>query len=190
LRQIASTTATLDDNTDHSSKLDATVDLILENTGKIVVFFQFRKSVFALCRRLDKLGIKYIQAVGGMKEDVSDLAAQFQEDDSKVFIATLDTGGEGLTLTKASTIVFGEKHWNPAKQKQAEDRVHRISQTNPVTVISLHCTGTVDDIVESVVQRKMSVYSAIINEEIVSHIRAHGGLKHARIGDRSHTAIN
>lgn len=172
LRQIVSTTHTLEDS-DHSSKLDAIVDLVKDTDEKIVVFSQFRMTVWALAKRLAKAGISCVTVLGGMHpEDVAEAVRLFQEDtDPRVFVATAQTGGEGVTLTASSTVVFVDVHWNPAKQTQAEDRIHRIGQKNACLIVTLHCPRTVDDLVRGILQRKTRMIEEVLRGELVKHLR-------------------
>jgi len=171
LRQITSTTATIDE-TDHSAKLEAVMDIVNDFGEKVVVFAQFRNTVSALCRRLIRAGIPYSLVWGGMTpESVSEQVRNFQDGDSRVFVGTTEAGGVGLTLTAARTLVFIDKHWNPARQAQAEDRIHRIGQDNAVQIISLHCKGTVDDLVEDVLQKKLRMTAEILQPELVKHLK-------------------
>jgi len=70
---------------------------------------------------------------------------RFQTDPSvRVFIGNLKAAGVGLTLTASRTVVFAELDWVPANMSQAEDRCHRISQTNSVLVQHLVIDGSLD----------------------------------------------
>ena len=138
LRQILSTPATLG-LADDSSKLDAALDLIQGTDEKVVVFTLFRATVQALCTRLVKAQVPCVYLWGGLTLDEIDAAKHHLETDARVLVATLQTGGVGLTLTAASTCIFIDQHYNPEKQEQAQDRLHRISQTKPVTVYNLYC---------------------------------------------------
>jgi len=171
LRQIVSTTATLEAS-DHSSKLDAVLDLVKDTNEKLVVFTQFRKTVAALCSRLRLKDIPFTFIWGGLSSlEVHRRVKDFQEGEPRVFVATAQTGGVGLTLTASRTVVFIDQHWNPAKQIQAEDRVHRIGQTNSVQIVVLHCPKTVDDIVEGVLKRKLAMIAEILQPELVKHLK-------------------
>jgi SNF2 family DNA or RNA helicase len=59
-------------------------------------------------------------------------------------VGTIAAGGEGITLHRASTVVFMDRMWNPTRNRQAEDRLHRIGQANRVQVIDIMARDTVD----------------------------------------------
>ena len=81
---------------------------------------------------------------------------RFQEEDElRVAVLSIQACGQGLTLTAASDVVFGELHWVPSAMLQAEDRAHRMGQKNPVNVKYLCAAGTADDIVWPAVRRKL-----------------------------------
>jgi len=91
---------------------------------------------------------------------------RFQEDDSvRVFLANIIAGGVGLNLTAASQVVFNDLDWVPANHWQAEDRAYRIGQTRTVNVTYLVGSGTVDDFVQSVLETKAALVSAVVDGE-------------------------
>jgi SWI/SNF-related matrix-associated actin-dependent regulator of chromatin subfamily A member 5 len=63
----------------------------------------------------------------------------------KVFLLSIRAGGEGLNLVSSSTVIFIDDDWNPQIMRQAEARVHRLGQTEPVQIFRLHARGTVED---------------------------------------------
>ncbi|KAL2853291.1 SNF2 family N-terminal domain-containing protein [Aspergillus pseudoustus] len=63
----------------------------------------------------------------------------------KVFLLSIRAGGEGLNLVSSSTVIFLDDDWNPQIMRQAEARVHRLGQTEPVNIFRLHSRGTVED---------------------------------------------
>ena len=65
----------------------------------------------------------------------------------------------GLTLTAASTVVFGELGWTPSLMQQAEDRAHRIGQQNSVNIYYLYGPGTLDDGVFQMLSKKNNLIS-------------------------------
>lgn len=142
--------------TDPSAKLDALMDIISDritynvDTGEwegqqIVVFSQFRQAINLLEKRLVQKGIPYGILTGGVPQADRTRAVQdFQAGRIRVFAGTIKAGGVGLTLTAASTVVFIDRDWSPSVNGQAEDRLHRIGQTEAVEVIDLMARNTVD----------------------------------------------
>ncbi|WP_410468634.1 DEAD/DEAH box helicase [Actinomyces sp.] len=74
----------------------------------------------------------------------------FQAGEVDVLIAQIIAAGTGLTLTRASDALFVETDWTPANVVQAEDRIHRISQGQPVTITTLLAAGTLDPVIHRV----------------------------------------
>lgn len=74
----------------------------------------------------------------------------FQAGEVEVLIAQIVAAGTGLTLTRASDALFVETDWTPANVVQAEDRIHRISQNQPVTITTLLAAGTLDPVIHRV----------------------------------------
>ena len=155
LQQIAISLRLLN-GPDIGTKIDTALDLIADsNDESIVVFSKFRKSVLILQEKLRALGISCEALLGGLGPVVvADVVKRFQAGEFKVLACTLATGGIGLTLTKAHTALFLDRHWVPATQQQAEDRIHRIGQDHPVLIQYLHVLHSVDDLVERVCNRK------------------------------------
>jgi SWI/SNF-related matrix-associated actin-dependent regulator 1 of chromatin subfamily A len=73
-------------------------------------------------------------------------------------------GGQGLNLTGADTVIIHDAAWNPAVDRQAEDRAHRLGATRPVRVIRLVTAGTVDEGVVAVADRKAALADAVLGE--------------------------
>jgi len=145
LRQIASSPALLDGE-DESGKYDAVQEIAADAPHKqLVVFTWFKGAAELLANRLRKDGRRAEPFTGDTSPDERDeLVRRFQDGDLDILVCTLATAGVGLTLTAADTCIFVERDWTPAINQQAEDRLHRIGQTNHVTVIILEATGTVD----------------------------------------------
>lgn len=79
---------------------------------------------------------------------------------SPVFVSTFGAGGVGLTLTAARTIILLDRPWTPGEARQAEDRVHRIGQTFPVTSIWM-VAFDLDRQIDAILQQK-STYSNVV----------------------------
>lgn len=85
----------------------------------------------------------------------------FQDGGVDVLIAQIVAAGVGLTLTRSTTALFVETDWTPANVVQAEDRIHRISQTRPVTITTLIATGTLDGRIHDTLTRNIRVLDAL-----------------------------
>lgn len=134
--------------TEPSCKVDALVELIEEAGGKPLVAFAESRQLIELCeRRLEKLKIPYLSIHGEIAEHERELAKEkFQQGDVPVILLTLGAGGEGLTLTAADTVVFLQRSWSMLKNKQAEDRIHRIGQTaERIQIINVLAEGTLEE---------------------------------------------
>jgi SNF2 family DNA or RNA helicase len=86
----------------------------------------------------------------------------------RFFLISLKAGGLGLNLTAADYIFLLDPWWNPAVERQAIDRAHRIGQTGKVAAYRLICRDTVEEKVVELQERKRELADAII--------RAEGGL--------------
>ena len=83
---------------------------------------------------------------------------RFQTDPKcRVFVASLRAGREAITLHAASDVVFLEQGWTPAEHRQAEDRLHRIGQTDSVTCYYLLASGTIDEDIRELIEAKRHV---------------------------------
>ena len=75
----------------------------------------------------------------------------------RVFVASLRAGREAITLHAASDVLFIEQGWTPAEHRQAEDRLHRIGQTDSVTCYYLLASGTIDEDIRELIEAKRHV---------------------------------
>ena len=132
-----------------SSKLETfavTLDELLENRHKTLVFSQFVMHLKLIEEYLVQRGISYQYLDGSTPEKArSDRVASFQAGNGDVFLISLKAGGTGLNLTAADYVIHMDPWWNPAVEDQASDRVHRIGQTRPVTVYRLVAKGTIEE---------------------------------------------
>jgi len=138
---------------------------ILEGIGeqKVVIFSQFAKAIRSLANVLSDLGYDCEVLTGNTRRESRDRSVRrFQEDPQcKVFLATIQVGGQGLTLTAASIAIFLDKAWVPAINTQAQDRLHRIGQKLPVTIVELLVKETIEEKIEKLLLKKMEVFEEL-----------------------------
>lgn len=136
--------------TEPSSKVDALFQII-DDLGEgiadepLVIFSQFKQAISLVEARLNEKGIRYVRITGD--DSGGDRAASvddFQSGKAHVFVGTIGAGSEGITLTRSSTVIFLDRDWTPARNAQAEDRLHRIGQEEAVQVIDIVARRTVD----------------------------------------------
>jgi SNF2 family DNA or RNA helicase len=154
---------------DPSSKIDRLMELLLDtdlDSEPIVVFSQFKGSIRLLEERCKKEGIKLATLTGETKQkDRAEMIAGFQAGRYQVFAGTIAAGGVGITLTRASTIVFLDRAWSPSMNRQAEDRLHRIGQKNAVQVIDIMAHNTIDLGRRSQIETKWSWLKQILGDK-------------------------
>ena len=145
--------------TDTNPKLDRVRELlteeILPSGKKAILFSNWRAVTDMFYEALADLSPAYIH--GGMKkEDIIRQENLFQNSpDCPIIIGTISAMGTGLTLNKASYVIFIDQSWVPADNEQAEDRAHRIGVSGTVSILSLIAKDTIDEyIVEHVSERK------------------------------------
>jgi SNF2 family DNA or RNA helicase len=96
---------------------------------------------------LKKAGISYVEFYGEISEaDRLTARRDFQSasDDPRVFVGQIQTGGVGITLSRARTVIYLSNTFNTEDRVQSEDRAHRIGTQGSVTYIDLIAPGTVD----------------------------------------------
>jgi SNF2 family DNA or RNA helicase len=82
--------------------------------------------------------------------------------DPRIFLLTVKAGGTGLNLTAATHVFHFDRWWNPAVENQATDRAYRIGQKQSVQVHKFVCSGTVEERIDEMIERKMSVAAKVV----------------------------
>jgi len=148
-------------------KINALVDILHGTDQKVLVFSQFAKAVKLVSERLEEEDISHVVFIGETKEEDRDSIIKcFQTvPEIQVFLATTQAGGQGITLTAASLVVFLDKHWTPATNEQAVDRTRPHMQTRSVQIIELLARNSIDEMIEKVLTGKISIIEAVINKK-------------------------
>ncbi len=81
----------------------------------------------------------------------------------RLLILSLRAGGQGLNLADASYVVHFDRWWNPAVERQAEDRTHRMGQTLPVTIYAYRCMGTIEERIDEILRAKQALFDELID---------------------------
>ncbi|MBC7691950.1 MAG: DEAD/DEAH box helicase [Methylotenera sp.] len=150
-----------------SGKWTAFDELVTEAIGsdlKVVVFTQYLGMIDLVTHMLKEKGIGYTE-LRGDTPDRQVRIQRFQDDpECKVFVCSLLAGSLGIDLTAASVCIHMDRWWNPARENQATDRLHRIGQTRGVQVFKLQIPGTIEDRIASIIQSKVELSGALIEQ--------------------------
>ena len=103
-----------------------------------------------------------------MEHDRQKAIKQFQNPKSpvKYFVGNTQTGGYGITLTAASTMIYYSNGYDLEKRQQSEARIDRIGQEKPMTYIDIICEDTVDDRIVKALRKKVKIATQIMGEEL------------------------
>lgn len=142
-----------------------TIEDLIENEQKVIVFSCFTNTINALHDHFGKASVLIDGSVSSKKRD--EAVHKFQNDPKiKVFCGNIVAAGVGLTLTESSVVIFNDLDWTPANHAQAEDRAHRIGQEKPVHIIYPLFDDTLDTIMFQTLQRKMKIISQIMGDKV------------------------
>ncbi|CAL6308932.1 unnamed protein product [Bathycoccus prasinos] len=160
---------------------------------KVLIFTQMTKMLDILESFLNLYGYSYCRLDGSTKPEQRQLLVQRFNTDARLFVFILSTrsGGFGINLTGADTVIFYDTDWNPAIDSQAQDRCHRIGQKREVNIYRLICEGTVEENIMKKAMRKreldrVAIQSAMFDnfngkkESVVA--RENTGLSEVRLG--------
>lgn len=150
-----------------SAKLDRLEEMLVELLAegrRILVFSQFTSMLRLIQERLAKRAIRYALLTGSTRD--RDAAIRlFEEGSVPVFLVSLKAGGTGLNLIAADTVILYDPWWNPAVEDQAVDRAYRIGQTKPVFVHKLVASGTIEEKMEILKERKSALAQSLFDHD-------------------------
>lgn len=147
-----------------SAKLDLLRDMLpdmVEEGRRILLFSQFTSMLALIAQALDELGLAYVQLTGDTQDRASPVQ-RFMQGEVPIFLISLKAGGVGLNLTAADTVIHFDPWWNPAAERQATDRAHRIGQQQPVFVYRLIAAGSIEERISELQQRKAALAETIL----------------------------
>ena len=159
-----------DPQTGESSKLDDIRDRIEELAAqghKALVFSQYVDETSGVAAAAKRLGeFSPLCVTGDMLPDERQAVIdRFKtNDEHKALVLSLRAGGLGLNLQEASYVFHLDRWWNPAVERQAEDRSHRIGQTVKVNVIKYSCAATIEERIDKILERKQGLFDQLIDD--------------------------
>ncbi len=161
---------------DHESgKFELFIELLneaKESCQKVVVFSQYLNMIEIIKRYLKKNSIGYACITGTTKKRFKEIKKFTQDPKCLVFIASLLAAGVGIDLSAGSVVIHYDRWWNPAKENQATDRVHRIGQNRGVQVFKLVTKNTIEERVHQIIERKRHLIEQTIAVDEADQIKS------------------
>ena len=153
-----------------SGKMDkciSTVQSILDNNEKTLIFTQYKEMGDILCKVInEECNTEPLFFHGSLSVPQREtLIDRFQnDDDAKVMILSLKAGGTGLNLTSATNVIHYDLWWNPAVEDQATDRTYRIGQDKNVMVHRMITLGTFEEKIDEMLKSKKELADLAVYE--------------------------
>lgn len=171
MRMVCNSTFLVDKDTDHSPKLLELEEILLEkldihnNERKIIIFSEWTTMLAIISRMLAKNGIGFTELSGNIPvKDRKKAIREFEENPAcRVFLSS-ESGGAGLNLQVADTLINFELPWSPAKKNQRTGRIDRLGQKSPnLTVINLIMRNSIEMKVLSGLAVKQDLFDSVLN---------------------------
>ncbi len=171
LRQVCCDPRLVKANAARKVKERAKLDLLMamlpelvDEGRRILVFSQFTSMLALIEDELNAAGIPYVLLTGDTIDREAAIRS-FQNGQVPIFLISLKAGGVGLNLTAADTVIHYDPWWNPAVENQATDRAHRLGQDKPVFVYKLIVSGSIEEKILALQERKAELAAGILSED-------------------------
>ncbi|MEO1191124.1 MAG: DEAD/DEAH box helicase [Pseudomonadota bacterium] len=136
------------------------LESLVEEGRRVLVFSQFVEMLRLIEGDVRDRGWDYCLLTGETKQRQREVE-RFQQGKAPIFLISLKAGGVGLNLTAADTVILYDPWWNPAVERQAMDRAHRIGQDKTVFVYRLVAEGTVESAIQELQAKKQALADAL-----------------------------
>ena len=177
LHQITCGHFTADDGSTQlipNNRITELMNVLEETEGKAIIWANYQRDVTQIIKAIsDEYGPGSVVDYYGLtpQEERQENIKRFQNgDDCRFIVGTTQTGGYGITLTKANTVVYYSNGYDLEKRLQSEDRAHRIGQNKTVTYVDLICEDTVDEKIVKALRDKINIASEVLGEELKAWI--------------------
>ncbi|MEH7235281.1 DEAD/DEAH box helicase [Bacillus sp. JJ1562] len=157
----------VDDRSVKMEKLLELVDHVRDQDESCLIFTQYIQMGEMIQDVLQKRFNEPVQFLNGSvaKAQRDKMIEGFQDREFNILILSLKAGGTGLNLTEANHVIHYDRWWNPAVENQATDRAYRIGQKRFVHVHKLIATGTLEEKIDEMLEKKQSLNDEIITSE-------------------------
>ena len=157
-----------------NNRLNELMDVLDEVEGKAIIWAHYQHDIKSIVKEIEKVhGQGSVVTYYGLtpQDERQDNIKKFQDDDDTRFlVGTPSTGGYGITLTAANTVIYYSNGYDLEKRLQSEDRAHRIGQKKSVTYVDILAEDTVDEKIVKALRKKINIASEVMGEELKSWI--------------------
>jgi SNF2 family DNA or RNA helicase len=173
LHQITCGHFTADDGTIQriaNNRVNELMDVLSEMEGKAIIWAHYQWDIKDIIKEIvEEYGpgavVDYYGLTPQHERDLN--REKFQSDPKcRFLVGTPATGGYGLTLTAANTVIYYSNGYDLEKRLQSEDRAHRIGQKKNVTYVDIIAEDTVDEKIVKALRDKINVASQVMGEEL------------------------
>ena len=153
-----------------NNRLAELLDVLDETEGKAIIWAHYQHDVKNIFKLLEeKFGPgSAVHYYGKTLPEQRDYAIKNFKNNDKVrfFVGTPATGGYGITLVQASTVIYYSNGYDLEKRMQSEDRAHRIGQKKKVTYIDFIAPDTIDEKIRKALRKKINIATEVMGEEL------------------------
>ena len=154
-----------------NNRLDELLNVLFEMEGKAVIWAHWRQDIEIIVEAIKKeYGDNSVVTYFGdtSVEDRQKAIKAIQDPTSQVrfIVGTPQTGGYGITLTGASTMIYYSNGYDLEKRQQSEARIDRIGQTKNMTYIDIIAEKTIDERIVTALRNKVNIASQVMGEEL------------------------
>jgi len=157
-----------------NNRITELMNVLDETEGKAIIWAHYQYDITEIIKNVVKeYGPGSIVDYYGLtpQEERQPNIKRFQDDPKCRFIVgTPSTGGYGITLTAANTVIYYSNGYDLEKRLQSEDRAHRIGQKKSVTYVDIMADDTVDEKIVKALRKKINIASEVLGEELRSWI--------------------
>ena len=157
-----------------NNRISELMNVLEDVEGKAIIWAHYQYDMKHIMQEIEKVyGPGSMVDYYGLtpKEVRQDHITKFQNDPKcRFFIGTPSTGGYGITLTAANTVIYYSNGYDLEKRLQSEDRAHRMGQKKPVTYVDINAEDTVDEKIVKALRSKIDIASQVLGEELKSWI--------------------
>jgi len=173
LQQITCGHFVADDGTTQeikNNRITELMNVLDEIEGKAIIWGHWQKDIKNIVSEIEKVhGPGSVVSYYGLtpQDERQDNIRKFQSDPKcRFMVGTPSTGGYGITLTAANTVIYYSNGYDLEKRLQSEDRAHRIGQKKNVTYIDIIAEKTVDEKIQKSLRKKINIASEVLGEEL------------------------